>query len=220
MSGQASDASAPDTGDPTELAVVVVTGHGEVEVTPDALRLDLRVEVDAFGVADALAAARSTMADVRGAVAAAGVATADLQSSGLNVWQRHDKHDRPGGYTASESLSVLLRDPQMIDVVLQVAAEAAADRLRVGGFGLTVIDPAPARDEARRRALADAERVARVYAEAAGHELGALRSLTDGAIRMPRRRVMGEMVALAADAGVEPGTQTITANVTAEWALA
>lgn len=198
--------------------MVTVSGRGQVEVTPDALRIELAVEAAAVGVADALTAARQTMADVRRAVSAAGVAAADQQTSGFNLWQRHDGNGKPDGYQASESLAVLLRDPSLVDVVLQVAGESAGDRLRVGGVSFTVLDPGSARDEARRLALAEAERVATVYADAAGRSLGPLVSLAEGGGAVGRSR-MAKVSAMAMDAGMEAGTQAIAVDVTAEWVL-
>ena len=217
--GDASAVTGHSTGEPG--GTIAVSGHGEVQLTPDALRLELSVEVSAIGAADALTAARTTMADVRHAVSGVGVATADQQTSGFNLWQRHDRNGTPNGYQASESLALLLRDPTAVDVVLTVAGEAAGDRLRVGGVGFTVLDPGAARDDARRLALAEAERVARVYADAAGRSLGPLVSVAEGGSRIVGRRRMGNVhaAAMAMDAGMEPGTQTVGVDVTAEWHL-
>jgi len=217
--GDASAVTGHSTGEPG--GTIAVSGHGEVQLTPDALRLELSVEVSAIGAADALTAARTTMADVRHAVSGVGVATADQQTSGFNLWQRHDRNGTPNGYQASESLALLLRDPTAVDVVLTVAGEAAGDRLRVGGVGFTVLDPGAARDDARRLALAEAERVARVYADAAGRSLGPLVSVAEGGSRIVGRRRMGNVHAesMAMDAGMEPGTQTVGVDVTAEWHL-
>jgi len=197
---------------------ITVSGHGEVQLTPDALRIELSVEVSAIGAADALTAARTTMADVRRAVSEVGIATADQQTSAFNLWQRHDRDDRVNGYQASESLALLLRDPSTVDVVLTVAGEAAGDRLRIGGVGFTVLDPGAARDDARRLALAEAERVARVYADAAGRSLGPLVSVAEGGSRIVGRR-SAHLQATSMDAGMEPGTQTVGVDVTAEWHL-
>jgi len=201
------------------VGTITVSGHGEVQLTPDALRIELSVEVSAIGAADALTAARTTMADVRRAVSEVGIATADQQTSAFNLWQRHDRNDRVNGYQASESLALLLRDPSTVDVVLTVAGEAAGDRLRIGGVGFTVLDPGAARDDARRLALAEAERVARVYVDAAGRSLGSLVSLAEGGGRIVGRRRTAGVMALSMDAGMEPGTQTIGVDVTAEWSL-
>jgi uncharacterized protein YggE len=198
---------------------ITVSGHGEVLLTPDALRLELSVEVSAVGAADALNAARATMADLRRAVSEAGIDTADQQTSSFNLWQRHSDRGTSKGYQASESLALLLRDPTMIDVVLTVASEAAGDRLRVGGLGFTVLDPGPARDDARRLALAEAERVARVYAEAAGRQLGDLVSLAEGGARVVGQRRAKVMAAVMDAGGMEAGTQAVSVDVTAEWSF-
>ena len=196
---------------------VVVHGHGEVEVVPDALRLELAVETGAKGVSEALRAARSTMASLRTAVAEAGPSGPDLRTSGLNVWQRFDG-EKQVGYVASESLTVLVRDVDAVDQVLEAATIAAGDGLRVQGLAFTVTEPGEAMDSARRQALAEATRVAKLYAAATGRELGTVLHITEGGAAQP---VFGRMKLLAdSAAGVERGTQTISADVTVEWAFA
>ncbi len=207
----------PSTTD--DRGTITVSGRGEVLLTPDALRLELSVEVSAIGAADALAAARNTMADLRRAMSEAGIATADQQTSSFNLWQRHDKHGVPNGYQAAESLALLLRDPSTVDEVLTAASEAAGDRLRVGGLGFTVLDPGPARDDARRLALAESERVAQVYAAAAGRQLGDLLNLAEGGARVVGRRQTTAIAASMDAGGMEAGTQTVSVDVTAEWSF-
>lgn len=197
---------------------IVVRGHGEVDVVPDALRLELAVEAEAPGVSSALASARTTMVQLRSAVAGSGVAREDMRTSGLNVWQRYsDTVDAAVTYLAGESLTVLVRDPDGVDAVLNAASGAAEDRLRVQGLSFVVVDSLGADDAARKLAFADAERVARVYAEALGRALGPVVRLTEGPGDPHPMRTGGRAAALAV--GVERGTQTIAADVTVEWAI-
>lgn len=200
-------------------ASVTVVGVGHATVVPDALRLELSVEVGARGVADALATARSTMAEVRRAVSVAGVAEADQRTSGLNIWPRHDeKSATHTGYVATESLSILLRAPDLVDLVLAGAADVAGDLLRVGGLRFTVTDPAAAQDEARRGALVEARRRAALYAaELERVELGRLLRLVEGRGGHDGGDVTG--FAMARAGSVEPGTQVLSIQLTAEWAL-
>jgi uncharacterized protein YggE len=201
---------------------VVVRGHGEVTVVPDALRIELSVEKTAGSVTDALAGARAVMSALRQAAVDAGVARDDLRTSGLNVWQQFSEADKRSEFQAGESLTVLVRDVDSIDKVLHAAAEAAGDALRVNGMMFDVVDPAEATDEARRRAIAEAERVARLYAHSVGRELGTVQRISDDARGSGRAlfagRAAGTVETMAY--GVERGTATVAADVTVEWALA
>jgi uncharacterized protein YggE len=60
--------------------------------------------------------------------------------------------------------------------------------------------------------------VARIYAEAAGRSLGKLVSLTEGGGRVVGRR-MARSAELSVASGMEPGTQKVGVDVTAEWDL-
>lgn len=200
-------------------ATVAVRGHGEVSVVPDAVRLDLAAECAANGVSDALRAARTNAAALRAAVQACGIADADVRTSGLTVWQRADDAGRPQGYTATESVGVLLRDLGTVDAVLAAAADAGSDTLRVHGIQLVVTDPGDALARAREAAVADAHNAAAVYARAVGATVGAVLRVSEGATLDPLQpKAFGGR--MAADSGIAPGTQTVTADVTVEWALA
>jgi uncharacterized protein YggE len=200
---------------------VVVRGHGEVTVVPDALRLDLAVDRTATSVTDALAGARAAMSALRSAVADSGVAHDDLRTSGLNVWQQYSDGGTPSGFQAGESLTVLVRDIDSIDKVLHAATEAAGDALRVNGLMFVVVDSSEATDEARRQAIAEAERVARLYAHTVGREIGAVVRVAEGAPISDAGGRAGAFRAAKAEMsyGVERGTATITADVTVEWSF-
>lgn len=198
---------------------VVVQGHGEVSVVPDALRLELAAECEAAGVSDALTQARRALAGVRTALRDLGVAPDDLRTSGLNVWQRFgDGSQETVGYTATESLSVLLRDLGHVDAVLAASVEVAGNALRVHGLSFEVVDPADALDRARRRAVEDARRAAAVYAGAVGCSVGDVVRVTDGATAPGP---VGKSFASVARSGggVEAGVQVVAADVTVEWTL-
>lgn len=219
IGGVAPSGRPPDWPREQTPARVTVVGVGHATVVPDALQLELSVEVGARGVAAALASARSTMAEVRRAILEVGVAEVDQRTSGLNIWPRHDeKSGTQSGYVATESLSILLRAPDLVDVVLAGAAEVAGDLLRVGGLRFTVTDPAAAQDEARRAALVEARRRAALYAaELERVQLGRLLRLVEGQVGHDGGDVAVQ--AMAHRASAEPGTQVLTIQLTAEWAL-
>lgn len=216
--GSRAPGGAPGVASPgSRPATVTVAGVGRSTVVPDALRLELGVEAASRSVAEALRTARAAMAEVRRVVSGAGVTKADQRTSGLNVHPRHHEDRAQSGFVATASLTVLLRQPELLDIVLTGAAEAAGDRLRVGGLGFTVTDPGAAQDQASRAALAEARRRAELYAAELGRSVGPLVRLVEGG-RGAGHGGVAEL-SMRAGASFEPGRQVVTVRVRATWAL-
>ena len=84
-------------------------------------------------------------------------------------------------------------------------------------------DPQPLQDEARKSAVADALRRAKLLAEAAETKLGAVASITEGGNSAPLpMRVRGmqmEAKMASAPVPVAQGEMTISADVNVVWEL-
>jgi uncharacterized protein YggE len=157
-------------------------------------------------------------------LASSGVAEADMQTSGVSlgpVWAPAKAQEEQGrllGYQAENGLVVQVRNLPQLGQVLDAVVADGANRLQGISFGLQ--DSQQAQDQARRAAVADAQRKAALYAEAAGLRLGALRSLSEGAGQAPipmlamRAATMGEMAMPVAG-----GTVGLRADVSAVYAL-
>lgn len=214
--GSPGGAPAPAAGGSPAVTVRVV-GVGQSTIVPDALRVELGVEATSRAVAEALGIARAAMAEIRRVVSAAGVAGADQRTTGLNVHASHGRTGVQNGFVATASLTVLLRQPDLVDIVLTGAADAAGDLLRIGGLGFTVTDAGAAQDEARRAALAEARRRAELYATELGRSLGQLVRLVEGGPGHDQAGVAE--LSMRDSAAFEPGTQVVTIQVSAEWVL-
>jgi uncharacterized protein YggE len=200
---------------------ISVTGEGIVQTVPDQATLSLGVTTNGATAAAAMAANTTAMTAVIARLKAAGIAEADLQTSNLFLSANWGGYD--GGapkvidYAASNMLNVRLRDIASLGEVLDAAVTDGANAVNGITFGLA--DPKPAMDEARTRAVADARARAEVLAAAAGVDLGAIVSITEGGA-FPGPAPMFRADAAAAPVPVETGEVAITANVTVTWALA
>jgi uncharacterized protein len=199
-------------------AHVEVTGSGTASAAPDVVRVRVGVRCDGDDVSSALADAASRSRALAQAARDHGVADADLRTTGTGV---HPRHDREGvtvvGYTAYQSLSVVVRDPALVGSLVEAFAGAAGNALTVDGIGLELADSAALLAQAREAAFADAEGKARQYAELAGRTLGKVARLSDvdrgGA--QPRFAMMA--AGKAADLSVELGENSVTASVAVRW---
>ena len=211
--------------DSDRRATVTVTGTGRVERAADLALATFVVEATRPTAADARATAAEAAAKVLDALAAAGVARADLRTAGLDLspnWDHEGNRPVRRGFTVSNRIGATVRDLELVGRILDAGLESGATGL--DGVQFLLGDQAPALEEARRLAVADARARAATIAEAAGRALGALVAIVEGApIPSPRPRAEMRMAAFAAaDAPtpVLPGRIEVTVSVSAEWELA
>lgn len=195
---------------------IVVAGEGRVDAVPDRATLTAGVQTEAIRAADALAANSEAMRAVFAALEAAGVDARDVQTSqfGIDpVWDDGGDSGQPRvrGYSASNMVTIRVRDVTRIGAVIDAVGGAGANRIL--GVGFEIAEPRAQLDEARRRAVADARARAELLAEAAGVALGPVASIREGGREGPGP--MLRMEAMAADAGapIAQGTVAVEAQV-------
>ena len=119
-------------------------------------------------------------------------------------------------YQASNMVTVKVRDVATLGAIVDAVTAAGANRLY--GIGFDVADPKPALDEARKQAVADAQRKAELFATAAGVRLGALLSLSEGGNGGGPVPVFAR-ADMAKAAPVEAGTVSVSADVSLVYAI-
>ncbi len=205
--------------------VLTVTGHGESRVAPDQVMISLGVTTQAPTAAQAMADNSTRQQKVLDTLKGAGVAAADIQTSGLtlNPMMTYPENAPATitGYMAQNLLSVRVTDIARVGEVLDSIVTAGANEMQ--GIRFTREDSQATEDEALGKAVADATHRAGVMAAAAGLELGPI-------IRMgePQQGMTGPepvmMRAMSADAAgksvpVEGGEVAFTADVEVTYAL-
>lgn len=201
---------------------VEVTGSGAASAVPDVVVLDARVQCEAPDVAGALSAATERVVAALQAAGDHGVADRDRRTTGMGVSTRWDREGRGVvGYTAHQSLRLLVRDRERVGDLIRALAGAAGDAFGLDGVTLEVADPAPLLERARTTAFEDARARAEQFAALAGRPLGPVLRVTedhDRAQPMPRFAASAAM-----DVGggmpVEAGESTVTAAVTVRFGL-
>jgi uncharacterized protein YggE len=201
---------------------VTVNGSGRASVSPDVVRLDLRVGHDADDVAAALAGATDGIRKVGAVVRDRGVADPDIRTLDAGVTQRWDNSGTAVGFTAQQRLRVTARRLEVVGEILEAAAAAVGNALLVDSVRLDVADRSDGLREARDAAFTDARDKAQQYAVLAGAELGAVLGVAEGG-SIPMGSPGAKYMALAADmAGgmpVEGGDLELGASVTVTWEL-
>jgi uncharacterized protein YggE len=201
---------------------VTVTGSGRASVSPDVVRLDLRIGHDAHDVAAALSGAASGIAQVGRIAREHGVADADIRTLDASVNQRWDNTGTAVGFTAQQRLGLTVRRLDAVGEVLEAAAAAVGNALLVDQVRLDVADRSEGMSRARDSAFAEARTKAEQYASLAGASLGAVLGVSEaGALPVGAPRMMA--VAMARDTAgsmpVEGGDLELAASVTVTWQL-
>jgi uncharacterized protein YggE len=181
--------------------------------------ISLGVTTQGTTAAEAMAANSAEVAKVLANLTAAGIEARDIQTTGLSlspVWSNYDSTQKIDSYSAVNSVTVRVRALDTLGGVLDAAVKDGANTLNGLTFGLA--DPAPALDEARRRAVADAARKAAILAEAGGVRLGPVVNITEGggyASPAPMYRADAAMSAVP----VAGGEVAMQVNVTILYAI-
>lgn len=165
--------------------MITVTGTGTVEATPDIATLSIGVTTQGETAAAALSANTAQLEAVMARLTAAGIEARDMQTSNLSLnpnWTGYDNSSTTGptiaGYVATNMLTIRVRQLDGLGAVLDAAVADGANTLNGLSFGLA--DPAPALDEARKEAVAEARARAELLATAAGVKLGRIISISEG----------------------------------------
>jgi uncharacterized protein len=192
---------------------ITVTGDGSVTTVPDRATFDFSIETRAKTATAALTQNSNDATAVIAALKAAGVSSANLQTSQVSL---NPQSSQDGttivGYVASNSVTV--RTP-LANAGKIVDAAVAAGANGVTGPSLDVSDQDALYRDALHKAVDDAKLKAQSLADAAGLSLGGAVTITEGGSSSPMP-ITDKMSAVGTP--IEAGTQQIQASVTVTYA--
>jgi uncharacterized protein YggE len=207
---------------------VAVVGEASEDVAPDRATLRFGVVTErptaAAAAADNAAAIKTILDELK----TMGVADADMQTEQVSLApMQTEERDAKGKtkttttYRAGNRLAVQIKPVEKAsDIVGRVLEKGAntLDGVEYDNGGLE-----EKRDELRAKAVKDAERRSRIYAEAAGLRLARVIEIRPLDYRMPVARTYDAEVAAAPNAKMSvplrPGMQNVTERVSIIWAL-
>jgi hypothetical protein len=172
---------------PYDPAIVRVAGRAEVYLPPDQARISVSFYGPGRTAADATNAVSERARALDTAVRAINPQNVTIERTDVSVRpvmrEGGDRRpDRINGYEASASVTILVRDLAHLSRTVEAAVNAQPDAFNDVEFSIR--DTVRARRAAREAAITDAVDKARVYAEGAGHRLGRLLLVEEGANNM------------------------------------
>jgi uncharacterized protein YggE len=219
LSIHAQDSQAPNVAIPQ----IVVTGRGEVRVSPDRATIQISVQTRAATATAAAAENATRQQSVLAALRALGLGNDQLSTVNYNVYpeMRYDQGREPviSGYNVTNTILVDVRRLNQVGPVIDAALSHGANMIASLQFY------ASNTEAARRTAIATAIDKARADADAAARAargtLGTVLEINVSAYSPPPPRPLMMSRAAAgvaqADTPINPGEETLTVEVTTRW---
>jgi len=159
---------------------ISVTAEGTAVVKNDIVTVDIGVTKTASEASDAQAEAIDAMNALTTAIKDLGVAVDDLQTSSYSVYPQYDYEQSPSvivGYEASQTLTIKIRESELVNTVLGKVGELGATN--IGSLRFEADDDARVTNVARIEAITKARAQAEATAEAMGVTLGDIVSYSE-----------------------------------------
>jgi len=167
-----------------------VSGLGKTTGTPDVVLLTLGVESQQKTVAQAQKEAIDAMTSIMQVLKDNGILDKDMQTSQYNIQQvtRWDEKESTSvviGYRVTNTVTCKIRDIAKAGSIIDKAADAGGDLIRVNGINFTVDDPTPYYKIAREKAVQYAMEKAKQISQVSGTKLGRVLYMSEDTSYIP-----------------------------------
>ncbi len=204
---------------------ISVSGTGTAYAEPDVATISFGVDISRKDPAEAVDDAAVMMENALAAANELGVNASDLETVSYNMWVEEEYDYQTYEYTGDLIYHVThyaladVRDLDSVGAILSALVSAGANTISGVSFGYE--DVSSLQDEARERAVADAERIAGLLAEQLGVELHSPISVSEWVDYYPMGRTSAGWIgdACAEIPPVSGGDFSITLNVQISYSI-
>jgi len=202
-----------------------VTGTGKVAVAPDIANLSLGIEAQETTVAAAQVKVTETMNRVMDALTEYNIAKKDVQTQYFSIsqvtrWDDDKNQEVVIGYRVSNMVVAKIWTLDGIGAIIDAVAVAGGDLTRIRGINFAVDDPSEYYEEARKKAMEQAEVTAKQLANFGGVALGKPSYISESTFTPPPvTRVMLEAAPAPMPTPISPGEMEISLNVQVVYAI-
>lgn len=202
---------------------ITVNAEGEATAVPDVATVDLGVTNVASTAAGAQDANTQKMNGLISGLRELGLAETDVKTSVYSIHPRYDYDVSPAvvsGYEASQTLTVKIRDNDLVDQVLAKAGDLGATT--IGSLYFEIDDDTAVAAEAREKAIARAYVQAQDIADAMDARLGPVVNYyesQDSDVPMYARYLADEAMNAGAAPDIQEGENEVSISVSITYAL-
>ena len=162
-----------------------VNALGKTTGAPDVVLLTLGVESQQQTVAQAQKEAVDAMTGIMQVLKDSGIADKDIQTSQYNIqqvtrWDEKQSTYVVDGYKVTNTVTCKIRDIARAGSIIDRAAVAGGNLIRVNGINFTVDDPTPYYKIAREKAVQYAMDKAKQISQVSGTKLGRVLYISEG----------------------------------------
>ncbi len=148
---------------------ITVNGTGEVRISADTAIISLGVNARDKDVLKAQQKVNETISSIRTALIGQGIKEENINTELINIFAMYDYMDdreQLSAYNASSTLAIRVTEMESVGSLIDAAFAAGSNTLN--GISFSASDTEEAKNEAMKKAVADAGRKAEILAEAAG----------------------------------------------------
>ncbi len=211
---------------------IYVVGEGSIKVKPDIAVVNLGIQVERRTASRARKEASENMQQLMDAIQVVEVEDKDIQTSYFNISPRYDwieEKDENGrkisrqvlvGYTVSNNVNVTIRNLDNVSKVIDSAAEASGDTIRINNVYFRVENTEEHEAELRELAYMDALVKAKHFSSMAAVELGEVIMISEvnmsvAPVLSRNRMALGQTMEFAGDYStpISPGETDLNSRI-------
>jgi len=222
---------------PSSFRSFTVSGEGKTVAIPDVAQFSFSVITEGGKDVASIQSQNTVKANAAiDFVKSKGVDAKDIQTSGYSLSPRYQNFSCPPstysnprpcppseivGYTVSQTVSIKVRDFTKVGDILSGVVSKGVNS--VSGLNFTVDDPSAVQNEARAKAIRNAQERAKAIAKAGNFSIGRLLSIEDQG--SPNYPVFayglggGVQDKAVTPPTIEPGSEEITVNITLRYEI-
>jgi hypothetical protein len=209
----------------TERDTITIQGEGKVTAVPDIGEITVSLVTDNKDATKAMSINNTQSNTLVAALQKAGIDKKDLTTSNYSVYPQYDYSDGRQvlrGYEVTQSLTIKIRDLSKAGDIIALAGQSGVNQ--VSGLNFTIDDPEALRQQAREKALANAQAKAAALAKIAGVHLGKVVSFSESAYNPPTPYPVYFAKDARAEVGmaapsIEQGSQDIVVSATVQYEI-
>ena len=211
---------------------IYVVGEGSIKVKPDIAVVNLGIQSERRTASRARKEASENMQQLMDAIKAVEVEDKDIQTSYFNISPRYDwieEKDENGrkisrqvlvGYTVSNNVNVTIRNLDNVSKVIDSAAEASGDTIRINNVYFRVENTEEHEAQLRELAYMDALVKAKHFSSMAAVELGEVIMISEvnmsvAPVMSRNRMALGQTMEFAGDYStpISPGETDLNSRI-------
>ncbi|HVY90684.1 MAG TPA: SIMPL domain-containing protein [Hyphomonadaceae bacterium] len=202
---------------------LVLRGEGSVDAKPDYANITIGVSIEQLQAVDAINEENKQMTAVIAAIKKSGVVDRDVRTSNLSLAVAYqpftpNQPQRVRGYTASNRVTVKVRDTSKLSSVVDAVVSAGSNTISGLSFGLD--NDEQQRKQARTDAIKDATDKANDYAAAMGYRVKRIVNVTEAGVPSPVPIAQQNVVSVySSQTPIEPGQVSIRQAVNVMFEL-